>query len=74
MEIIDIIFVNFTLVQNILFIFIFITGCTSDQFTCTNGQCIPSADRCNDVSDCTDGSDEQGCGRKQILFMLDNIR
>ena len=23
-----------------------------------------SADRCNDVSDCTDGSDEQGCGRK----------
>ena len=32
-----------------------------DGFTCTSGQCVPYAKRCNVVSDCTDDSDEVGC-------------
>ena len=37
-------------------------GCTSDQFTCANGQCVPMAARCDGNIDCTDGSDESNCG------------
>ena len=35
--------------------------CSSQQFTCSNGQCIPSAYRCDRVKDCTDGTDERDC-------------
>ncbi|XP_071749061.1 uncharacterized protein [Lepeophtheirus salmonis] len=31
------------------------------DFTCNNGDCITLNKRCNEVSDCTDGSDEESC-------------
>ena len=47
-------------------------GCTSVQFTCANGQCVPVSARCNNVRECTDGSDEQNCG--MILILINPIR
>uniref|UniRef100_A0AAF5DGG6 DNA methyltransferase 1-associated protein 1 n=1 Tax=Strongyloides stercoralis TaxID=6248 RepID=A0AAF5DGG6_STRER len=38
-------------------------GCDTElSFTCKNGACISRSDRCNGVSDCVDGSDEDNCG------------
>lgn len=33
-----------------------------DGFTCRNGQCVKSSQRCDEVSQCFDNSDEFGCG------------
>ena len=38
-----------------------LTGCASDEFTCDDGQCIKMNERCNQVPDCRDKSDEKGC-------------
>lgn len=37
--------------------------CRSDQFTCQEGQCIPSQYKCDHVKDCVDNSDENNCGK-----------
>ena len=37
--------------------------CKDDEFTCKNGQCIPSEWRCDKVKDCQDESDEKKCGK-----------
>ncbi|XP_068685727.1 uncharacterized protein [Montipora foliosa] len=37
------------------------TNCTSSQFTCWSGACIPRRWRCDGESDCLDSSDETGC-------------
>ena len=45
-------------------VFIFFTAmknCTSEEFRCTNGKCIPSVWRCDHDDDCGDNSDEM-CG------------
>jgi hypothetical protein len=31
------------------------------EFTCDSGQCIPLSKRCNQISECLDGSDEENC-------------
>ncbi|KAE9547245.1 hypothetical protein FO519_009543, partial [Halicephalobus sp. NKZ332] len=37
--------------------------CSSSEFRCSSGACIPKKDMCNGVKDCDDGSDEEGqCG------------
>jgi len=36
-------------------------SCTSLQFACGDGECIPASFECDDYSDCDDGSDEAGC-------------
>lgn len=33
------------------------------QFSCKDGECLPSEQRCNHVRDCTDGSDEVDCSK-----------
>ena len=59
------------MIQKILMLLLLFEGCTSNQFTCSNGQCVPSSSRCNNVRECTDGSDESNCGNIQnILIMI----
>lgn len=36
-------------------------GCGEDQFQCHNGECVSVLARCNQMSDCRDGSDELNC-------------
>ncbi|XP_076106439.1 uncharacterized protein LOC143075062 [Mytilus galloprovincialis] len=38
-----------------------IESCTTNQFECVDGQCIPREQRCDDNFDCTDRSDEVNC-------------
>lgn len=47
-------------------------GCQPNEATCGNGQCIPKNAVCNNVRDCSDGSDEENC-RKYFLRRFDNI-
>ena len=37
------------------------SGCKEDEFTCYNGQCVSMQERCNQVPDCRDRSDERNC-------------
>jgi hypothetical protein len=37
------------------------SDCHPDRFTCTNGDCIGLARKCDSLIDCTDGSDEDDC-------------
>lgn len=37
--------------------------CVANQFQCGNGRCIPSVWQCDSDKDCTDGSDENSCGK-----------
>ena len=43
-----------------------LTPCSSSEFTCDNGVCIPMEFRCDQKSDCEDVSDEKGC---KIIFL-----
>uniref|UniRef100_A0A672JBW6 Low density lipoprotein receptor-related protein 2b n=1 Tax=Salarias fasciatus TaxID=181472 RepID=A0A672JBW6_SALFA len=49
--------------SNLICMFLCSAGqtCTTDQFTCQEGQCIPSVYRCDHVNDCVDNSDENNC-------------
>ena len=40
-----------------------------DEFTCDDGQCIKMIDRCNQMADCRDESDEKGC---QLIMFKEN--
>ena len=44
--------------------------CSSSQFRCDSGQCIPSSFRCNGYAGCTDGSDERGCCK--LIWVIPN--
>ena len=43
-----------------------LTGCAEGDFTCDDGQCVTMEQRCNQLPDCRDRSDETNC---QILFL-----
>ena len=38
-----------------------LTGCKADEFTCDDGQCIKMEERCDQMPQCGDESDEQNC-------------
>ena len=42
--------------------FLATSTCLLDQFTCTDGSCVPLIDKCDGIADCTDASDEVHCG------------
>ena len=44
------------------------SGCTEGKFTCNDGQCVRMDQRCNQVPDCEDESDERNC---RILELKD---
>ena len=49
-------------------------GC-EDGFPCDNGECTSSIfDRCNGVRDCSDGSDEDNCGKLKICRESANLK
>ena len=48
----------------------FIEGCSTSQFTCNNGQCVPLSSRCNNDGECNDGSDELDCGNVRKLLQM----
>ena len=37
------------------------TGCREGEFTCDDGQCVRMEERCDQLPDCRDKSDEAGC-------------
>ncbi len=37
--------------------------CGADEWSCSNGQCIPIAWVCDEHDDCDDASDEQVCSK-----------
>ena len=39
-----------------------VPSCGPGKFRCDDGTCIEESYRCDDVTDCRDGSDEQNCG------------
>lgn len=36
-------------------------ACTEDEYTCSNGECIPSDRQCDGHTDCENGDDELDC-------------
>ena len=44
------------------------SGCQEGSFTCNDGQCVSMDQRCNQLPDCRDESDERNC---QILLLKD---
>ena len=38
-----------------------LSGCNIDEFTCNDGQCVSMEERCNQLTDCRDESDEMDC-------------
>ena len=38
-----------------------LTGCSKDEFTCNDGNCLTMDKRCDGNQDCSDESDEKGC-------------
>lgn len=39
-----------------------VSACGLFEFQCSSGECTPQGWRCDQEEDCTDGSDELGCG------------
>ncbi|KOB75022.1 Lipophorin receptor protein, partial [Operophtera brumata] len=42
-------------------------SCPEHKFVCATGHCIPASWRCDDATDCPDGSDEHQCGKSNAL-------
>ena len=52
------------------FLFIIASSCSSNQFQCVEGHCIDLKNRCNEVQECLDGSDEFLCCESNCLLFL----
>ena len=38
-----------------------LSGCDKSEFTCDDGKCLEMSQRCNNIEDCDDVSDEKNC-------------
>ena len=47
------------------------SGCSEGQFTCNNGDCVKMKERCDQMLNCKDGSDEKKC---QTVVLEDSYR
>ena len=45
------------------------SSCSPSDFTCNNGKCLDRNDRCNNVDDCGDNSDENDCGIYDVTII-----
>ena len=48
-------------------------NCSSTEFKCPNGICIPAIYKCDGENDCGDSSDETNCTGKQISLTLPKV-
>jgi len=47
------------------------TPCAYSEVYCAaDAKCIPGKDRCNHRDDCSDGEDEYGCGKNELLYVI----
>ena len=54
-------------------VYLKLSGCSKGDFTCNDGQCVTMEQRCNQVPDCRDESDEENC-RILMLKMNYNMK
>ena len=47
------------------------SGCIEGEFTCNNGDCVDMTERCDQVLDCADKSDEVNC---KVVFLEESYR
>lgn len=45
-------------------------GCSHGEWQCRDGSCVASSARCNNIRECSDGSDEEYCQGKFVLQLL----
>ena len=45
-------------------------NCTQYEFRCADGSCIRASWRCDADNDCSDKSDEIGCGKSLVLVYV----
>lgn len=54
---------------NTFIMYLFVIGdCSDDEFQCGSSECIHTDKVCNEIIDCSDGSDEKFCGKYQHTF------
>ena len=49
-------------------VFVVASSCGLGEFKCANGNCIPSGRVCDRRNDCLDNSDEDDCGKTNLLI------
>ena len=47
-----------------------LAACSSSQFKCNNGNCVPSSYKCDRANDCGDNSDEFGCSKDHVMVKV----
>ena len=47
--------------------------CSSSEYQCAYGGCVPRSVVCNGFSECIDGSDEIGCGKQRNMYFIASL-
>lgn len=53
--------IKYNTILTLIIILGFLQNCTTDQFQCDNGLCVPKTWICDNDNDCRDFSDEANC-------------